>query len=611
MPSRRGSPTPLAPLKVTKGVQFVCGGKVVRVLAIVSASEILVRNEAVDERSWVQVGDLKPLRTAGNLRRVTDAGSLSSEEIGQAQLWIDALGRLPRAGRAPWARRKAIADQFATSVRTVDRRYARYLDNPALGAQLNARRGPMPGTKYLSPIKEAIIDKAYDDLYLRREQPFVTQLHDDIVSRCSAAGIAEPPSYSAVLARVKSKDPLIAEKRRRGATEGEAIQGVSLKGIETERALQIVQIDHAIVDLIVVSPVSRLEIGRPWITLAIDVHTRCVVGWHVAFEVPDQTSVGLTIDHACSPKNTFLKDLGIDLEYPVYGVMEQVHWDNGKSFQAKGIQRQCELRGIDTIVRPVRRPHWGQYIERYIGTFMGDVHMLPGTTFSNSKARGTYNSQRRAIMSLPELKKWIALEIVGKYANEPHKGLKKLSPLQKWRDFWETPAGEVILPKIMADPREFFLGFLPSKARCVSRDGGVHLFDLRYWDPAITPLINNGRRYDVHYRKDDLSCVWLRWGEEFIDVPIANRGAIHFSWRELQDAKKAVANATPSQRNEAAWLTAIDEQRRIEDEAAKTSRRARRSIEMRPHASGQPVEKASIDYTQSAPKIDFNQGQVK
>lgn len=611
MSFRRGSPAPQAPLNVKKGSRCTCDGKVVRVLAIVSADEILVHNEAVDERFWVKVGDLSPLRTSKGSRRVTDTALLSPEEFEQARLWFDALRRLPSSGRAPWISRKAIADKFKTSVRTVDRRYARHLDNPVLGAQLNSRSGPAPGSRYLSPIAEAIIDKAYEDFYLRRERPKISQLHKEVVLKCTMAGIAEPPSYGSVLARVKSKDPLIAEKKRRGAVEGDAVQGVSLIGIKTERPLQIVQIDHALVDLIVVSPVSRLEIGRPWITLAIDVYTRCVIGWHVAFEVPDQTSVGLTIEQACFPKRAFLKELGIDIDYPVYGVMEQVHWDNGKSFQAKGIQRQCEARGIDTIVRPVRRPHWGQYIERYIGTFMGNVHMLPGTTFSNSNARGSYNSQKRAVMSLLELKKWIALEIVGKYANEPHKGIGNLSPMQKWGDSWKTSRGEVLLPKILSDRREFLLGFLPSKPRCVSRDGGISLFGLKYWDPAITPLINSGKRYDVHYRKDDLSCVWLRLGEQFIEVPLANRVAMHFSFRELKDAKKAEANATRSRRNETAWLEAIDEQRRLENEAAKTSRKARRSIEMRPPSSEGSLDKGAIDYTQSAPKVDLDQGRVK
>ena len=39
-------------------------------------------------------------------------------------------------------------------------------------------------------------------------------------------------------------------------------------------------------------------------------------------------------------------------------------------------------------------------IERVIGTAMKMAHELPGTTFSNTKERGTYNSDATAILTL-------------------------------------------------------------------------------------------------------------------------------------------------------------------------------------------------------------------
>lgn len=46
-----------------------------------------------------------------------------------------------------------------------------------------------------------------------------------------------------------------------------------------DRALDVVQIDHTRVDAIVVDETHRLPIGRPWLTLAVDVATRVVVGF--------------------------------------------------------------------------------------------------------------------------------------------------------------------------------------------------------------------------------------------------------------------------------------------------------------------------------------------
>lgn len=50
--------------------------------------------------------------------------------------------------------------------------------------------------------------------------------------------------------------------------------------------LQQVQIDHTPVDLIVVDERHRLPIGRPYLTAAIDVFSRCMVGLVVTLEAP-------------------------------------------------------------------------------------------------------------------------------------------------------------------------------------------------------------------------------------------------------------------------------------------------------------------------------------
>ena len=50
--------------------------------------------------------------------------------------------------------------------------------------------------------------------------------------------------------------------------------------------------DHTPVDVIVVDERHRLPIGRPYVTVAIDVASRCVVGLVVTLEAPSATSVG-------------------------------------------------------------------------------------------------------------------------------------------------------------------------------------------------------------------------------------------------------------------------------------------------------------------------------
>ena len=57
--------------------------------------------------------------------------------------------------------------------------------------------------------------------------------------------------------------------------------------------LDIVQIDHTQADAFVGDRWFRRSIGRPWLTLAIDIASRCVVGFYVGMERPNAGTVAL------------------------------------------------------------------------------------------------------------------------------------------------------------------------------------------------------------------------------------------------------------------------------------------------------------------------------
>ncbi len=58
--------------------------------------------------------------------------------------------------------------------------------------------------------------------------------------------------------------------------------------------MAVLQVDHTPVDLLVVDETWRKPVGRPWLTLAIDVHSRCITGLHLSFEGPIRKCVVFT-----------------------------------------------------------------------------------------------------------------------------------------------------------------------------------------------------------------------------------------------------------------------------------------------------------------------------
>ena len=107
--------------------------------------------------------------------------------------------------------------------------------------------------------------------------------------------------------------------------------------------------------------------------------------------------------------------------------------------------------------RPLGKPHYGGHIERLIGTPMGRVHLLPGTTQSNPQKKGQYRSEKEAQLTLSQLQRWLTLEICERYHLNVHRALGT-APIHAWQD-WFATRGEA--PAIVGDSERFKLSFLP------------------------------------------------------------------------------------------------------------------------------------------------------
>ena len=77
-------------------------------------------------------------------------------------------------------------------------------------------------------------------------------------------------------------------------------------------------------------------------------------------------------------------------------------------------------------------------------------------------------------MTLRELERWLALEILGKYHHRVHSALSR-PPLAAWSELAVSKPAR--MPK---DRTEFLAGLLPYELRLPRRDG-FHLFNIRYW----------------------------------------------------------------------------------------------------------------------------------
>ena len=437
-----------------------------------------------------------------------DLSGIVLEEWEKARRRLEVLKPLAEAERRSRGMAQAAADELGISLTLVYRLLARYEAAPRLTSLLPERRGRREGQLVLSAEVEEIVGAVIDELFLTRQKQRVSDVVLEVRKRCRALGFAAP-SRKAIDLRLRMRPAAEVHRKRHGRKAARDRFAPAVGSLDAPWPLSLVQIDHTLVDVIVVDSRTREPIQRPWLTLAIDVHSRCVAGFYLSLDPPSATSVALCIAHAALPKDNWLRARDVDEVWPVSGIPERLHLDNAKEFRSAALKQGCVEHGIDIDYRPVRTPHYGGHIERLIGTMMGKVHLLPGTTFSDVRAKGDLDPSKSAAMTLDEVESWLAHAIAGVYHRELHRSIG-VTPLVAWQRGLEgnddQPGRGSTTPVV--DARKFLIDFLPMERRLVRRQG-VFLHTITYWSDVLRTLIGEREKMVVRYDPRDLSRVYL------------------------------------------------------------------------------------------------------
>jgi putative transposase len=182
----------------------------------------------------------------------------------------------------------------------------------------------------------------------------------------------------------------------------------------------------------------------------------------------------------------------------------EIYVDNAAEFKSEALARGCTQHGIGLRWRPPGQPHYGGVVERIIGTFMQQVHELPGTTFSRPAQRAGYDSDTQAALTLTELQRWLA-QAVAVYRGEVHSTLGR-TPGGVWAEATASAA-----PAVVSNATAFLVDFLPVVRRTLGRAGFV-IDHLGYFSNALKPWIARRDRLDRFVlRRDprDISRIWV------------------------------------------------------------------------------------------------------
>ncbi len=517
--------------------------------------------------------------------------SLSAAAWDEAKRRAQVIVPLAALPVVPMAAAGVAAEQLGVSMRLVYELIRRYRTSGGLLSAL-APRPPTGGrgsTRLSQPV-ERVIAQAIETVYLTRQKRRIETVVFEVRKQCRMLGL-QAPAANTVRARVRAIRPETVRQRREGPAAAQTLRAAPGHTPEASAPFEVFQIDHTPVDLIVVDAYQRLPIGRPYLTVAIDVFSRCIAGFCLTLDPPSATSVGLCLTHAAMPKQAWLERIGAQVSWPIQGKPQRLYVDNAKEFHSEALHKGCDQHGIVLTHRPVARPHFGGVVERVLGTLMAMVHELPGTTFSNIQARGAYDAEGMAALTLAELETWLALAIAGKYHQEIHATLRQ-SPMQRFA------AGLTAPPAPLSDPKAFLVDFLPLVRRRIQRRGFV-IDHIAYFSDALRPWIaarETAPPFLIRRDPRDLSRIWvLEPGAHFyVEVPyLAVEHPAITVWEHRQALARLQAQGRATY-DETAIFRMVTEMRGLADHATKRTKATRRMQARRAGLPPAPVAPAPV-----------------
>jgi len=290
------------------------------------------------------------------------------------------------------------------------------------------------------PVMRGFFEDAIYGVFLTEQKDKGYAVFDAMTEKVRNTNLGLPPekrlrmvSRATVYRWLSDLHQYLVAKARLGKEAAEKEFRAALKKLKVNRILERIEIDHTPIDLIVIDRVTKLPLGRPWLTLAIDRYSRMIMGFYISFHAPSSMSILQCLKMAMLPKDVLLaKYPDIKEIWPARGIPEMIACDNGMDLHSDAFDKICLEMGIEILYCPAGIPEMKGAIERMFRTLNdGLIHRLPGTVFSNVDERGDYPSEEVAAIDLDTLTHLVIKWITEIYHRRKHRELK-MPPLTAW-----------------------------------------------------------------------------------------------------------------------------------------------------------------------------------
>ena len=247
--------------------------------------------------------------------------------------------------------------------------------------------------------------------------------------------------------------------------------------LTADYAMHRVIIDHTWLDVHAVSSDLQMVLGRPWLTIAIDVFTRAVVGWVLTFIDPCGWTVAEVLRRVSLPKRP---PAMYQARYPILrnirGKPTEIVLDNAGEFTSHSLEAAIRATGSSVRWCPIRKARYravGERIHDTINTWISEE--LPGKALSIAEARSLgYVAEDFACVMMEEIEADLN-GLFAEYHISPHGGLQERQPALVFEKEAKRRGIDV-----WSDFEGFRLDTLPGEDNAQLSQGGIRAFNLRY-----------------------------------------------------------------------------------------------------------------------------------
>jgi putative transposase len=281
---------------------------------------------------------------------------------------------------------------------------------------------------------------------------------------------------------------------------------------------------------------------RVWVTVAIDVATRCILALRFSTRAPSAHSSLAALEMVVTSKEHIAEVAGALSRWHHALTPRQIHGDAGAGFIDARFRAAVAALHCKHVIPPAGMPSARGTIESVFRTFgQRFMHYFHGRTFSSIDEKGDYRSDANAVLNIDELCRYLTRAIVDIYHHEPHSGLGGETPANAWLRLSREYA---VIPPINQSQRRRIFGTM-IKRKLSQR--GIRFLGIHYNSPDLQRVwadrsaVPNSETPWVNIRVDrfDLRTISYYDEEQWVDLTTELQipdGVSVWEWTEAADA---------------------------------------------------------------------------